>query len=465
MSDSVVDTLVDRVISADDGSISHDVRQSILDRIADSMLLAAFSSSEPTVLAIRRYTDDVGASGPCKSWLSDTTHSPRAASLLNGVAARVLDFNDAFFGLDSSHPSDVIPALFAVAEACDCDFEAIVSAIDVAYDVIVAFSSHANSRGSGWDHALTTGLGACCGVARLMGLTAAEVANAVSIYVTSSMTGRQTRIGTLTEWKAIAAPLACTRAIEACYLARNGVVGPLEPFLGPCGYLRVACHNEFDEVRLIQSLGLGRAGSVTETHLKLWPVGYVAHSALDAARTLHGRRGARAIRSVRIETFNAATVIMDGPDKRWPLTRETADHSLAYSVSAVLQFGAIDASVFSLDELENNGVREFVRDSVVIIENREFTLLYPQHQPTRISVEYSDSSKDAEELLCALGHARRPAQSSDLDQKFAALTGHPQLFASFRQRLDRATTPMDAVTSLREICAQVDESAGSEERA
>lgn len=431
------------------------VAAAIKDRVADSMLLAAASWSEEAVLPVERYVTASGGPGPSRSWGSRARLRPQAAALLNGTAARVLDYNDAFFGLDSSHPSDVIPAIVAVAEANTASFDAALSAIDVAYSVIVAFSEHVQSRTSGWDHALTTGIGACCGVAALMGLDDAQAEDALAILATSSMTGRQTRASALTSWKAIAAPFSAARAIEACELAQYGAVGPLEPFLGPHGYLASACRGSYDEDGLLAALDPRRGSVVGRTHLKLWPVGYLAHAALDAARALHARRGGRALRSVRILTVDAAVDIMDSPEKRWPQTRETADHSLAYSVVAVLQFGVISSTVFDPDEIASNGVREIVRERVDIVASQAFNARYPDEQPARVEVAYADGSEDSEQVDCALGHAQRPAGREHLRAKFEQLFDGQDAFGGFRDELDGVRSVGDALDAFDRIMESV----------
>jgi 2-methylcitrate dehydratase len=423
----------------------------ILDRIADSMLLAAGSWDEEAVGPVERYADDSGVGGDCHAWGSSARYRPYEAALLNGTAARVLDYNDAYFGLDSSHPSDVIPALFAVAEDRGASLDELVRAIEVAYAVIIAFSDHVKSRAVGWDHAMTTGLGACCGIGQLLGLDDEQLQNAVAIHCTSSMTGRQTRASSLTSWKAIAAPFSSARAIEAARLAGFGAVGPLEPFLGPHGYLTAACRGTFDLDALLAALDPSVGPVVQRTHLKLWPVGYLAHSALDAARRLHERRGGRRLRRVRILTVDATTEIMDAPDKRWPQTRETADHSLAYSVVAVLELGDIGSSVFDPVQIATNGIRELVRDCVEIEASDAFNARYPSEQPARVEVEFEDGTRDAEETDCALGHANRPAGPADLDRKFARLFAGRTVFGPLRSALEEAESVADVLVAFERI--------------
>ena len=69
-------------------------------------------------------------------------------------------------------------------------------------------------------------LGATAGAGKLMGLTSQQLAEALSIAVSSNVPTRQTRAGELSMWKGCATASAARAGVFAAGLAREGMTGP-----------------------------------------------------------------------------------------------------------------------------------------------------------------------------------------------------------------------------------------------
>ncbi|RPI44922.1 MAG: hypothetical protein EHM59_11550, partial [Betaproteobacteria bacterium] len=66
--------------------------------------------------------------------------TPDLAAFANGTMVRYLDFNDAYGGKDTSHPTDNFPIVLAAAEAYDASGRDLITGIVLAYEVQTAFS-------------------------------------------------------------------------------------------------------------------------------------------------------------------------------------------------------------------------------------------------------------------------------------------------------------------------------------
>ena len=147
---------------------------------------------------------------------------------------RYLDFNDGFGGgMGIGHPSDMIPAVLAVAEAEGTSGADALLGITVAYEA--AWAMQVSFMKLGWDQGVSMGLGVAAGAGSILGLNETEMANAISLAITPSLPLRITRSGELSMWKGGAVAHACRNAVFGAYLAAEGMTAPDRPFEGRNG--------------------------------------------------------------------------------------------------------------------------------------------------------------------------------------------------------------------------------------
>src|SRR5579875_3166995 len=109
----------------------HEAKRRLLDSIG--VALAAFTEDSPR--AARAYAYDWPASSGATLWGTPWTASVEAAAFANGVAVRYLDFNDTYLSKEPLHPSDCIPALFALAEWRGIPPREFLTAVVTAYEI------------------------------------------------------------------------------------------------------------------------------------------------------------------------------------------------------------------------------------------------------------------------------------------------------------------------------------------
>lgn len=395
----------------------HEVKRRVLDSLG--VALAAFS--EPAPKAARAYAYHWPVGRGATLWGTAFTAPVEAAAFCNGVMVRYLDFNDTYLSREPLHPSDTIPALWALAEWRELPAREFLLSVAVAYEVGVSLCDAASLRRWGWDHVNYIGVATAAAAGRLLGLSVEGIEHAVSLACVPHAAMRQTRAGELSMWKGAAAAEAARNAVFAALLAEGGMSGPYQPFEGEMGFFRQLLGGEGFEEGALASLRERRPPRrILDTYIKYWPVEYHAQSAVDAALQLRGEVGdPNRIARVRIATFRAAyEIIAKDPEKWEPRTRETADHSLPYIVLVALLDGRVDRASFAPERFGDPAVRRMLKERTHLEEDPELTAGYPDGIPNRIEVETDDGRVHVREVRYPRGHAKNPLSDAEVVEKF-----------------------------------------------
>jgi 2-methylcitrate dehydratase len=423
----------------------HEAKRRLLDSIG--VALAAFTEDSPR--AARAYAYDWPASSGATLWGTPWTASVEAAAFANGVAVRYLDFNDTYLSKEPLHPSDCIPALFALAEWRGIPPREFLTAVVTAYEIGVTLCDAASLRAHGWDHVNYLGIAVAAAAARMLGLGPERIEHALAVASVPHAAMRQTRAGELSMWKGAAAANAARNALFAALVASKGMTGPAEPFEGEMGFVRQLLGGEGFEEEALRPLAEKRPPRrICETYVKYWPVEYHAQSAVDAAVQLRAEVGDPGrIAAVHIDTFRAAYEIIAKDREKWePKTRETADHSLPYIVAVALWDGTVTRLSFSPERIADPAVRALLRDRTTLREDPDLTAGYPEGIPNRVRVTIDDGRVLEREVRFPRGHARNPMSDAEVIEKFRR-NAAPVVGLAQAERV---------ITSVMEVEAQAD---------
>jgi len=448
MSDRFSQLIADYVTTLDDSALApavvHEVKRRVLDSLGVG--LAAFEDDAPRIA--RALARQVPLSDGAT--LLGTTHrtTPDLAAFANGVLVRYLDYNDTYLSLEPLHPSDVIPALLALAEMRHSSGRALITAIALAYEIGVNLCDAASLRQHKWDHVNYIAIMVAAGAAKLLGLTRAQTEHALAIATVPHAAMRQTRAGELSMWKGAAAANASRNALFAALLAEQGMTGPFQPFEGEMGFCALLTHAPFDFTKFASLAQHQPPRRILDTYIKKYPVEYHAQSAVDAALEIHSEARGAAIVSVHIDTFKASyDIIAKDPEKWRPQTRETADHSLQYITVVALEDGALTAQSFDLARIRSPRTQEFLARHTTLAEKPELTAGYPDGIPNTITVTLSDGRVLSRTVRYPRGHARNPMTDDEVIAKF-------ETNVAGRLARDQARALRDAVWNL-DACADV----------
>src|SRR5579872_6771313 len=279
----------------------HEVRRRLIDSFACA--LGAYSAHAPNAARAicRRVTSD-----PAATYLGGTKKTlPALAAFCNGILFRYLDFNDTYLSLEPAHPSDNLAAVLAAGEAAGRSGREIIAAAVLAYEIQCRLCDAASIRKHGWDHVTYGAFSTSAAAAKLFGLDATGITQALNLAGTPNVTLRQTRAGELSEWKGCAFANASRNGVFAALLAAEGLTGPAPIFEGELGFFK-----QVSGPFTLPKLG-GEAGGddfmIKKTSIKFWPAEYHSQSAIHAALELRRRIADRSqIASIDIESFDAA---------------------------------------------------------------------------------------------------------------------------------------------------------------
>jgi len=374
--------------------------------------------SEPAAIARRVAPAWQGA--PSARLLGEgRTTTPEAAAFANSVMIRFLDANDTYIARGSGHPSDMLGALLAAAEVAGASGQDLLLATVIGYEVFGALADQVALRERGWDQSVFVAPASAAAAGLLLGLSAAQMADAIAIAVTASVATRQTRAGELAMWKGCATATAAKAGLFAAQLAREGMTGPTAAFEGRHG-LGEQVTGPF-EIGALGGDGLPFA--VERTNFKFFAAEYHAQAPLAMALTLRGKVRVEEIDAIDVQIYAMAYSEIGSEPAKWdPRTRETADHSLPYMLAVALRDGRITPASFEPQRYLDPSLRPLM-NKIRVAESPEFTRRFPQELRSQIDVTTRSGQRFTERAEYPKGHARNPMTDADVETKFRDLAG------------------------------------------
>lgn len=415
--DRTTETLASYAAAIGYSDLTPDAVQQTKRRLIDSLGCAMGGyHSEPSEIA-RRLAGMYTSSLPARLLGSGQTTSPDMAAFANTVMVRYLDCNDTYTQLGSGHPSDMIPAVLALAEPRHASGQAVMLAIVMAYEMFGAFADRIPIREKGWDQGTFAVVGSAVGAGKILGLTREQMAHAISLAITPNIPTRQTRAGELSMWKGCATAAAARNGVFAALLAAEGMTGPYEPFEGH--------HGVWEQVTgpfHLESLGgAGKPFTVETANLKFFPAEYHSQAPLWSALEIRKKVEPDDIDAINVQTYWLAYSEIGSEPQKWdPQTRETADHSLAYLLAVALQDGDITPASFTLERIRDPKLRPLM-NRISIRENPEFTRQYPEALRSEIEVVTRAGTRFVEQVSYPKGHRHNPMSDAEVEDKFLRL--------------------------------------------
>lgn len=377
------------------------------------------------------------------------------AALANGVATRYWDFMDVYFGPAwTAHPSDNIATILAAAEAYDCSGDDFLAALVVAYEVQLAFSDLPVARNlwhAGWHHTAACAYASAAGVAKLLGLSGPQVADAMALSGARANTFSEIRHGDIPMDKALSAPQVASNAILPCMMAKRGFTGCRTLLEGPYGF-GAAVAGGVDVTPLIPSLDRPRLGKVS---IKPYPVEGMTIAMVQAALELRQqhRLVAGEIQRIRICVHEEALKKPSWDSQKLaPTTKETADHSFPFCVAVALVAGQVTPAEFSDRWLKDPDVIALMARTEFVIDPKLTALYQDGGRPARVEVE-TDRGPFSQESLYPRGDPRNPMTDAELIAKFTS-QAEPVL-GKGAARLVPRIMEIDQETSMRGFVAML----------
>jgi len=346
--------------------------------------------------------------------------APDRATLHNGALIRYLDFNDSFLSKgETCHPSDNVAPVLSCSEYADSTGREYLLSLGIAYEVQCRLSEIAPVRSKGFDHVTQGAYSVAAGASSALRLDASRTANAIGISGTALNALRVTRTGRLSNWKGLAYPFMASSSVTCTFLASEGITGPLEVFEGNKGFMD-AIAGKFEIDWSQEKLEL-----VQKTILKKYNAEIHSQSAIDCILKLRAKGlKPEEVDSIEVRIFDVAYNIIGGGEeggKKSIRTKEEADHSLPYILSAALIDGTVGPSQYFPERINSPDVQALLR-KIDVRPDSEFSTQFPDQVPCEIFVKTKDGHSLAEKTMDYEGFTTRPMSWTTATEKFRSLS-------------------------------------------
>jgi len=399
--------------------LSPAAREALKIRVLDSLGCAFGALEGPPVRFIRENIEEFGGNPLC-TLIGGGRSAPDRAAFYNGALVRYLDFNDSYLAKgETCHPSDNMGAVLAASEYSLASGRQFLTALAVAYQVQCRLSDVAPVRARGFDHTTQGAFAAAAGASKALELAASQIAAALGISGTANNALRVTRTGELSHWKGLAYPNTAFDALRAAFLAMRGVTGPREVFEGNKGWCQTISGDfEIDWSR-------ENLERVTRTILKKFNAEIHSQSAIEGMIELMRETGfkGRDIDRIRIDIFDVAHLIIGGGvegDKTVVRTKEEADHSLQYMVSAAAIDGQVMPAQYDPERIARGDVQSLLR-RVTVVPDPGFSRRFPEEHACRLTVTLKGGRSLVKEKYDYEGFHTRPMSWAKAEEKFHRL--------------------------------------------
>jgi 2-methylcitrate dehydratase len=360
----------------------HAAKRVLIDMIACA--IGAHESDSGRI--VRRVMEEQGGSQE-STLIGSRMRVPCAnATLANGTMTRYLDYNDTYFRANGQlrfgiHSNELIPAVLAV----------------------------------GWHYSSIAGFVVALYAGKLLGLNTEQLANAVGIAgvhgLTLDIIDAQGEPYNMT--KNIGLPYVAQAGVMAALLAEKGFTGPVRTIEGNKGFVQTVMGGVYD----LEVLTAARnQPALLEVHQKNLAAEHTTQGALNAVLKLVKDHDLHPddIKRVRIEATTRTANHTGDFIKRYPVDKETADHSLYYLAAIAITDREVGPGQYTSDRYINPAVLRLI-DKITVEANPEldgFIFAGIAHIFT----------EDGRELTCRVdypkGNSRNPMTDEELVKKF-----------------------------------------------
>jgi 2-methylcitrate dehydratase len=236
-------------------------------------------------------------------------------------------------------------------------------------------------------------------------------------------------------WKGCAYANASRNAVFAAMLAQRGLTGPSPIFEGEGGYFKAVSREVFD----LEPFGGGNQPfKIGECSIKRFPLGQYSQTVVQAALEVRDQLpDINDIVQVEVRTLQTAINIMAGDAEKWrPANRETADHSMPYTVAVALMYGAVDQSHFGDEYLRNQSLLDLTA-RVNVSVSEEANQRAPEAMLCDMEAVTGSGQRFSSQVAYHKGHFKNPLSDAELESKFRSLACGPLSETQADALLDR----------------------------
>lgn len=388
--------------------------------ILDSIGCALAAADEPVFARASQVLAQLGGSADCTVIGSSRRVNLPQAVLLNGILIRALDLNDAYIGPGQmGHPSDNIAVALSVGEKFRASGLNVIASVALGYEIYCRIQDIVPVRGT-WDHTTASALAAPLIAGRLMGLNAEQLAHAAALSATHGNTLAVVRTGQLANSKASANALVASQAVLCSLFAAEGMTGSLGVIEHPRGLSTgMLAGAKLD----LLAQRIGEQYRIMNSAIKAYPC--IGTAQTMVAGVLQGRAGiadpAREVARIEVAMADIPIVSAQVADeqRRYPASRESADHSFYYLAAAALSDGEISEAQFAPGrwlqaEMTETMARVSIRTDASLNKHT------PGSYPAVVKLILQSGESREVEVIFPKGHPNNRMSPAEVEDKFRA---------------------------------------------
>ncbi len=391
----------------------------------DSFGCALGGSQQHDVRIALDHLKQMGGQPICTCLVDGFKTNPVDAAFINSLMIRAMDYNDIYWKQDPSHPSDIIPAALSICEMNGLSGQDLILGTIIGHELEMRFCEAGipGVREYGWHHATLTAFVSPVVAGRLLGLSPKQIQHAIGISASHSCSLGAVTAGKLTNMKNTVDPMAVRSGVEAALLAARGYTGPEHIIDGKEGLTHVFGH-EWDLDKLVDDLPSSPSDhyKILDCSMKSFPIEALSHAPLTAMMKIVKEHSIDAsdVKEIKVEVIARAADILGDPAKYRPTSKETADHSLPYSLAVGLVDGMVTPLQFKQERIDDPKLIP-IMDKIKVVPNDEFETLFPEFQPSRVTITLKDGAQHHQRVDVPKGDPRDPMTEDEIAVKFDAL--------------------------------------------
>jgi 2-methylcitrate dehydratase PrpD len=381
---------------------SHEAKRSILNFFAT----AIGSAYDPAVTSALRTLSSFSGAATSAIIGRPERFDALAAAFVNAISANLLDFDDTHLETIIHPAAPVAAPVLALAQARGLSGRDVLMAFILGVEVECRIGNAVSPAhyARGWHITSTCGVfGAAAACARLLGLSADGIGNAIGIAASQSA-GIVENLPTAA--KNVSVGNAARNGLFAALLAAEGYAASARAIEGPLGWAR-AMGDEPDLERLVG--GLGRSWEIAKNTYKPYPAGIVFHAVIDACFKLRARLDQRLDGIVSVTVQGSALLLARG-DRPVRNDRD-ARVSIHHCAACALLLGAAGVPEFSAAIV-------FQPDIVALRQKVRAQLdVSLRDGAARVSIELASGEILSETVMAARGSLADPLSDLDIEAK------------------------------------------------
>ncbi len=362
-----------------------------------------------------------GGNGPCAILGTGHRVAAPAAALANGAMAHALDYEDAFDRVPGHPNASLVPALIALSQSSGPVggrrfLAALAAGCDLACRMALALRRPMEA-GNWYPPPMLGGFGAAAGAAKLLGLNAGGIRDALSLMLCQTVMPGEIKYSEGTVIRAVREAFPAQAAVTSALLAQSGVTGFEAPLEGRAGFYALYALGEYDEADLLG--GLGAHFWIEQLTFKAWPSCRGTHPFIELALGLRDRGLAPVdIAKVTVRIDEVQRMLAEPlARKQAPQTLIDAKFSVPFCTALALVRGRVDLDSFTGETLGDAEVLAMA--AKVGVEMAGEVNGWQAGSGGHLVIRLHDGSLVEAETADALGCPERPLSEAQLVDKFA----------------------------------------------